>query len=79
LYGGLKKNSIDDARKIQGSPSTVRNRRRLRFRGTKGGNLSQSFARGASPLDNEEKLKIFLLEDDGGDTERVALTSGRFG
>jgi hypothetical protein len=79
LYGGLKKNSIDDARKIQGCPNTVRNRRRLRFSGPKNGNLSQSFARGASPLDNKGKLKSFLLEDDGGDTERVALTSGKFG
>lgn len=40
--------------------------------------MSQSFARGASPLGNEKKLEIFLLESDGGDTEGVALTSGRF-
>jgi hypothetical protein len=51
----------------------------LRFRGPKGGNLSQSFAEGATSFDNKRELKRFLLKDDGGDTGSVALASGKFG
>lgn len=43
LNGGLKKISIDDARKIQGIPSSVRNGRRAEVQGPKGWELESEF------------------------------------